>query len=159
MKKFFGIMLCIAICLMSFSNTSHASNDFSFESQTGAGSDTYVDIVITNGTPVAYPQGIAGAQTITSTKTAYARDANQNILWYVSITATFIYDGTTAQCVTCSHGAGSNANSWSIKTSSSSFSGNSATATATATHTSPLGISQDYTMSVTIYCSPAGVIS
>ena len=99
------------------------------------------------------------SQSKTATKTQNYLDANNNVLWSVSITATFTYDNVTSQCTSCSHNASSYASSWSIKSSSSSYSGNSATATATATHADFLWITHDYTMSVTIYCSPTGVIS
>ena len=97
------------------------------------------------------------AQTKTATKTDYYRDANNNIMCSLSITGTFIYDGISSQCVSCSHQAVSYDSHWTFKTSASSYSGNSATATATIT-LSDL-ISHDFYTSVTIYCSPTGVIS
>lgn len=100
-----------------------------------------------------------GTQTITATKTSYYVDSNQNILWYVSVTATFSYDGTSAWCTGCSHDAQSSSGAWTIKSSSHSSSGNSATATATAMNRNNFGISREYTRSVTISCSPTGEIS
>ena len=156
MKKIFAFMLCTAICFFCFSERVCTCDGLTSKSLTGTDGIYHIEVVITSGNPIPSTQSM---QTVTATKTAYARDANHNVLWYVSITATFLYDGTTAQCISCTPGAGTNANSWSIKNVSSSFSRNSATATATATHTLVFGITQDHTMSVTIYCSPTGVIS
>ena len=93
---------------------------------------------------------------ITKTKTTYMRNSSGTVLWSVSITATFTYDGT--RCISCSPSATAPATTWSIKSISSSKNGNSATAYATATHSSPSS-SKDFTQSVTISCSKNGTIS
>ena len=95
---------------------------------------------------------------ITKTKTTYMRNSSGTVLWSVSITATFTYDGTTSRCISCSPSAPAPATTWSIKSISSSKNGNSATAYATATHSSPSS-SKDFTQSVTISCSKNGTIS
>ena len=95
---------------------------------------------------------------ITKTKTTYMRNSSGTVLWSVSITATFTYDGTTSRCISCSPSATAPATTWSIKSISSSKNGNSATAYATATHSSPSS-SKDFTQSVTISCSKNGTIS
>lgn len=86
------------------------------------------------------------------------RDSSGVVLWSVSITATFAYDGTTSRCISCSPSANAPATTWSIKSISSSKNGSSATAYATATHSSPSS-SKDYTQSVTISCSKNGTVS
>ena len=42
---------------------------------------------------------------ITKTKTTYMRNSSGTVLWSVSITATFTYDGTTSRCISCSPSA------------------------------------------------------
>ena len=96
-------------------------------------------------------------KTITKTKTTRYKNQAGDILWSVSIHATFSYNGSTSKCTSCSHSTTCPAKTWKIKSVSSSKSGNSATATATATHTDL--ISEDFTKSVTITCSKNGTVS
>ncbi len=98
-------------------------------------------------------------QSTTKTKTTRMKDSSGNVLWTVSITATFTYDGTRATCTSCTPSAKSYASSWTIKSVTSSKNGNSAKATAVATQTDANGTSQNITKSVTITCSPTGVVS
>lgn len=96
---------------------------------------------------------------ITKTKTTKLKNADGDVMWSVSIKATFSYDGNTSKCTSCTPSATSYASSWSIKNVTSSKSGNSATATGQATYTAPSGSSRNYTKSVTITCSATGVVS
>ena len=99
------------------------------------------------------------SNTITKTKTSSVKDSNNKTLWQVSITATFKYDGKTAECTSYTYDAKSSASAWSIDSVTGSKNGNSATATATAKMTGIGGVSQSYTRSVTITCSPTGTVS
>ncbi len=119
-----------------------------------------IQTVITDASPSINlaPALSRTSHNITKTKTTYMRDSSGTVLWSVSITATFTYDGTTSCCISCSPNASAPATTWSIKSVSSSKSGNSATAYATATHTSPSS-SKDFTQSVTISCSKNGTVS
>ena len=101
----------------------------------------------------------ATTQYVTKTKTTKLKNNNGDVLWSVSIKATFSYDGTTSKCTSCTPSAEAYASSWSVKSVTSSKSGNSATATAVASHTLISGITQDTTKSVTIQCSATGVVS
>lgn len=51
------------------------------------------------------------------------RNSSGTVLWSVSITATFTYDGTTSRCISCSPSATAPATTWSIKSISSSKTG------------------------------------
>lgn len=95
----------------------------------------------------------------TKTKTTQFKNNSGTVLWSVSITATFYYNGTIAQCTSCTPSAKAYASTWSIKSVTSSKSGNSATATAAVTHTGPTGTIQSATKSITITCSPKGIVS
>jgi len=100
----------------------------------------------------------SNSNTITKTKTTNYKDPSGKILWSVSITATFSYNGSTSRCTQYYHRASAPSTSWFIKSVSSSKSGNTATAVAIATHYN-VNWSEDITKSVTIKCSKTGVIS
>lgn len=100
----------------------------------------------------------ATTKTITKSKTTKYKNSSGTTLWYIKITATFNYNGSTSKCKSCSHKASAPASDWSIKKSSSSKSGNSATATATAKYLSSTGV-YEYTRSVKIKCSANGTVS
>ncbi len=102
----------------------------------------------------------ATAKYITRTKTSYIKNSSGTVLWYVSIRATFSYDGTTAKCTSYTPSAAAPAQTWTIKSLSSNKYGSAASAVATATHKDPaIGKSQDITKTLTIKCSPTGVVS
>lgn len=101
----------------------------------------------------------AVTQYVTKKKTTNMKNSAGDVLWSVSITATFSYDGTTSKCTSQVPSATAYASSWSIKSVTSSRSGNTATATAVATHTLTSGATTDITKSVTIRCSATGVVS
>lgn len=101
----------------------------------------------------------ATSNTITKKKTTQFKNSSGTVLWSVSITATFTYDGSTSKCTSCTPSAKAYASTWSIRSVTSSKSGNSATATAVARQTAATGNTYDYTKSVTIKCSATGVVS
>lgn len=114
----------------------------------------YLETTITSSPAVkSYRAARSKIKDITKTKTTSYKNSAGAVMWSVSITATFYYDGTSATCVSCSHSASAPGKSWSIKSVSSSKSGNSATAVATATHSTA-----DFTQSVTISCNRNGVV-
>lgn len=102
---------------------------------------------------------MATTQYITKTKTTKLKNSNGDVMWAVSIKATFSYNGSTSKCTSCTPSATSYASAWSIKSVTSSKSGNSATATAIAAYSLPTGTSQLSSKSVTITCSATGVVS
>lgn len=118
--------------------------------------DYYLETVITDANPTfSFSTLQSNSHTITKTKTTNIKNANGAILWSVSITATFTYDGSTSRCISCSPSAETYSSSWTIQSTSSSKSGNSATAVATANYASL----KNYTQSVTISCSKNGTVS
>ena len=161
MKKIiFNIMLLFMI-IISFKTAVHASNDDTQYNRKIIidGNVFYVETVITESA-LDSPNSVNGTvQTKTATKTEYYRDADMNPICSISVTGTFMYDGTMSQCNSCSHQALTYLSNWSVKNSSSNYFGTSAIANATFTETMLFGISHDYNMSVTISCSSSGVIS
>ncbi|MCR5829001.1 MAG: hypothetical protein K6F93_01455 [Lachnospiraceae bacterium] len=99
------------------------------------------------------------ANYVTRTKTARMKNADGDVMWQVSVTATFRYDGSSATCVWCTDSATAFGSNWSIQSSSSSWSGNSATATANVIEYGIDGISHSFSYSVTIECSASGTVS
>lgn len=94
----------------------------------------------------------------TASKTSNYKNSDGDIMWSVTVRGTFTYNGTTSSCTACSHSTTAPASSWTIKSASSSKSGNTATANAVATFKTLL-ITKDYSMSVSLTCSPNGTLS
>ena len=75
----------------------------------------------------------AANRTRTVSKTARYFSSSGNVLWYVKLTATFTYNGTTSSCISAYATADSYSSSWKISRKSASKTGNKAAATAAAT--------------------------
>lgn len=160
MKKIKYSLLISLLFLLLLPSTAYAATDAVPNCISETDGNYIIETILTEETPVHSSEAVyAGVQTITGTKTAYVRNSDGDVVWYLTITATFEYNGSTSKCISCSCNAVSQNSSWRIKNYSCNKSGNSATATATATRTDPLGSSQDYTQSVTIRCSANGTIS
>ncbi len=100
---------------------------------------------------------MSAAKTITKTKTAQYKNSSGEVLWSVSIKGTFTYDGKTSKCTSCSHSTTAPSKYWSIKSCTSTKSGNKATATVVALQK---GLATNtVTKTITISCSPKGVVS
>lgn len=151
-KTLMRTITIISFLLILFSNTSIA-NATTLEK---TDNDYYVETIITNvDSDLNFIALHSNSHTITKTKTANIKNANGTILWSVSITATFIYDGSTSRCISCSPNATSYSSEWKIQSVSSNKRGNSATASATANYASL----KNYTQNVTISCSKNGTVS
>ena len=152
MKKIISVLTLLTILITAFCLPINASAD-TITSIEYLDNGDYIETVIedTGISPLA-------STTVNKTKTSYYKNSSGTVLWSVSITATFTYNGTTSSCTSCYHSTTAPSSSWTIKSASHRKAGNTATATATATYTGATG-SQDYTRSVTIQCSKDGVIS
>lgn len=159
MKKTITITLIIALisCILMSIPVSAKTTDNTERTIEYLENGDYIETVITDDN-LNSSISLYATNTITKTKTTYFKSSSGAVLWSVAIKATFSYNGSTSTCTSCSHSTTSPGASWFIKTSSHSKSGNTATAKATATHTTSAG-SADYTRSVTIKCSPTGVVS
>lgn len=160
MKNLLQTILIISTILFSSSTTAYASDKQITTATTAYADEYYLETIITDAASDNNAISLLSTvQTTSKTKTTYIKDGNGSTVWYVSITATFVYDGNMSQCVSCSHNASTYSSAWTIKSCSSTNSGSSATAYATATYTGASGISKDYSQTVTIHCSPSGVVS
>ncbi len=155
MKKIISTLLTISFLFLVISLDSNAASKSCIEKKIVNGSVFFIETTITEKTSFLPIAKVRSSKSKTATKTTNVKDSSGNVLWSLSITGTFSYNGSSSQCTSCSHNASSNSE-WTIVNSSSSYSGNSATATATAQKKHILS----YTMSesVTISCSASGKI-
>lgn len=95
--------------------------------------------------------------TITRTKTRAFYSADDDLLFSVSITALFKYNGTSVTCSAFVPSADAPHKHWYIESLSGSRYKNTATAYVTALHKLPF-ISDTYDTSVTITCTATGIV-
>lgn len=98
-------------------------------------------------------------QTKTASKTIYYKDASDNVLWYVKVTATFSYNGSTSTCKSASVTAESCNSYWKVSNKSSSYNGNHGTASATGKKYLGGIVTSTINQSVTLTCSKDGTLS
>lgn len=98
-------------------------------------------------------------RTRTASKTTKYYSSSGNTLWYVKITATFTYNGTTSSCTSAFATADSYSSVWKISRKSASKSGNKATAAATATQYANSKPVSSHTRTVTLTCNKNGNLS
>lgn len=147
-----GVIISLISCLI-FSVTASATTVNDYNRTNG----DYIETIISDDETDS-EISLFSTKSITKTKTSYYKNSSGTVLWSLAIKATFSYNGKSATCTSCSHITTAPANNWSIKSASHSKSGNTATAKATATYKKSSG-SSDYFRSVTIKCSPTGVVS
>lgn len=149
------LLISMIIPQLSFAANSTSTPSISVELLENG---NYIETIIT---PEPYNSNstLSTTKSITKTKTTRQKNANGKIIWSVSIKATFSYDGKTSQCTSCTPSASVPDTHWSVVSLTSSRSGNSATAKAKLTYTRSSGISENFNKSVTIQCSPTGVVS
>lgn len=122
--------------------------------------DLYCITTITENKPKA-TSGISicsSKSTISASKTTEYKNSSGNTLWYVKVTGSFTYDGSTSKCNSASISAGSYNSAWKVSDRSSSTSGNTAIATATGTRYRNSLPVQSITKSVSLSCSKNGAL-
>lgn len=102
---------------------------------------------------------LSARTTTTKSKTTYYKNSNNQTLWYVKVTGSFTYDGTTAKCTSVTPSAVSSDSAWKVSNISGSKSGNKATASATGKQYLNNNVIQTINKTVTLTCSPTGVFS
>lgn len=102
---------------------------------------------------------LATAKTKTASRTTTYYSASGAALWYVTVTATFTYNGSTSSCTSASVSAGSYSSAWKISDKSASKSGNIGKATATATRYSNAKPIDTHTKTATLTCDKNGNLS
>lgn len=113
------------------------------------GSGNYYEIVITKTNGM-----LRTTQSYYATKTF--KNSSGTALWYVKVSGTFNYNGSSCTCTSASSSAGSYNDNWKIISHSASRSGNSATAYATAKrYTLGVPVETENT-SITLHCDANG---
>lgn len=102
---------------------------------------------------------LASDSTVTKSKTTYFKNSNNETLWYVRVTGTFTYNGTTSKCTASTPSAKSYDSAWKISDVSGSKTGNTAKASAVGTLYQLGAVIQTVPKTVTLTCSPAGKFS
>lgn len=107
------------------------------------------------------PNAITTRSSSTTTKSKISSYySNNNVeLWYVKVTGTFTYNGTSSKCTDSRVTAASYSSAWKISNKSASKSGSSATAKATANFYVGSRIGKTINKSVTLTCSAKGTFS
>lgn len=101
----------------------------------------------------------ANSKTKSASKVGKYRDSNGTVLWSVTVTGTFTYNGSTSKCTASKVSASSNNSNWRIASKNSSRSSNTASATATANLYKGSKIIKTATKTVTLSCSKTGSLS
>lgn len=101
----------------------------------------------------------ANSKTKSASKVGKYRDSNGTVLWSVTVTGTFTYNGSTSKCTASKVSASSNNSNWRIASKNSSRSGNTASATATAKRYNGSNVVQTATKTVKLSCSKNGSLS
>lgn len=134
---------------------------FSFPANAIKMTETSVEL-LENGdyieTIITYYDTNTRAATKSGSKTSNYKNSSDETMWSVTVYGSFTYNGTTSSCTSVSRSTSAPGSNWSIKSSSCTKSGNCASATATATYKGVF-TSEDYTMTVNLYCSPYGILS
>lgn len=98
--------------------------------------------------------------TTTKTKTATFKSETGEIRWSVSVKGTFSYNGSTATCTKSEVSTKNYSSTWRLSNAKASKSGNKASASVTAKqYTSDGKYSRTINKTVTLTCSPKGVLS
>ena len=144
-----GIILCLHLIFAPIMTAQAATNE------TLADDTLYYETVIEETASVS-PMT---AKTKTGYKTTYCKNANGTVLWSVTVTARFSYNGATATCISSSISTTIKDSSWKISNKYSTRCSNYGTATATANKYSSGKIINTITKTVKLTCSPTGTLS
>lgn len=158
MKRFLSIFLCAVLLLIPFTSLASAA-----EADTGEITTSYVTYFEDGSyritTITEYPTNSstrATEQTKRGSKTARNYDSSGNELFSLTVYGTFTYNGVTAKATASYYSYTVDNSAWKFSGGSSSCSGASVTATATF---KLLGFITSRTLTVTLTCSPTGVLS
>lgn len=152
--KLIGFFVCIILIFTSgttvFADSSEISED-----------DSLDDIIYSETIIEDFPhiQLFSTTKTKTCSKIAQAKTGSGTILWYVKVTGTFKYNGSTSSCINSTVVASAPASTWSIKSKKASKNGSTAKATATAVQKIDGTTIKTLTKSVSIKCSKNGTLS
>lgn len=110
----------------------------------------YIETVISQPLIAMYSNSKSGSKTST-----YYND-DDVAMWYVKVSGSFTYTGSSARCTGASVSAGSYNSNWGISNKSSSYSGNTATGKATGTRYYGSAVVERINETVRLSCSGSG---
>ena len=110
-------------------------------------------------TTVTVYAGISRSSTKSGSKTTTYNDSTGAVVWSYTVNGTFTYTGSSATCTYVSDTYSVNSSNWSVISHSCSKSANNAVGTATAKCSVSGVIKNTVPLSVTLTCSPTGVLS
>ena len=90
------------------------------------------------------------------TKTEKYKNASGEVMWSVSVTGTFSYNGSSCTCTNATVSTTKPSSSWSLSNKKASKSGNKAIASVTG---KKISAGTSVTRTVTLTCSPTGKLS
>lgn len=153
MKKLYK--LCImAFFVVVFGTTVQAAYTDSMETEV-------VKVYLENGDylETVIEESMSRSSSKTGTKTTTYKNASGEAMWYVSVTGTFTYTGSSSTCTSASVAAGTYSEYWKITSKSSSYSGSTATGSATAKKYLFGVATNTITENVRLTCSSTGTLS
>ena len=131
----------------------------------------FLSVAIKNETIEYFPDGSYGIteiveysdKAVTGTKTSsknykYYNSSNE-LLWKVTLTATFTYNGSTSSCTSASPGHTVYNSNWKVKTATASYSGNTATGNYTVKRYALLVPVETVNKTLTLKCDKNGNVS
>ena len=156
MKKILSILLIVVI-LFAMQSIFVFAETVNTPTVEDLGNGYYTVTVIEN---VPTPNALFAASTnITKSKTTYFKNKNNETLWYVKVTGTFTYDGTTSKCLNVTPAAQSYVSAWKTSGLTGSKSLNTATASVVGKLYVDGVVVQTVPKAVTLTCSPTGKFS
>lgn len=125
---------------------------------------TYIDEVYDDGSyiEISIISSVSNARTIsTHKKTASFKDSNGKVLWSVTVTGTFNYNGKTSTCTNSSVTTSNNSLTWKLSNAKASKSGNTANASVTAKqyHSDGKTVIRTINKTVKLTCDKNGKLS
>ena len=161
--KLFGKTLAVLVCIAFFLGTVPGTVTKAYQTNTGVlsereitvfedGSYCISEIIVRNQFDCQLLG--ASAKTREATKSNKYYNSSGKLQFTTVVTARFKYDGTSARAISSNYGYKISNSAWKFLDGESYFSGDSATAVCTFSSST-----ETRTESVTITCSPKGVIS
>ncbi|WP_095175886.1 MULTISPECIES: hypothetical protein [Blautia] len=150
-KKVLGIMLGVMLlCSQALLVSAAPVDTVNVERQYLENGD-YIETVISE-----YPIASYASNSKSGSKTSTYYNSDDVALWYVKVTGSFTYTGSSVRCTGASVSADSYSSYWGISNRSSSYSGNIATAKATGTHYFGNAVVERVNETVNLSCSVNG---
>lgn len=107
-------------------------------------------------TEIYYESVFWGKSSKSGTKTEKYKNASGEVMWTISVTGTFFYDGTNSSCTKATVNTTKLSDKWSLSNKKATKEGNKAIASVEATK---ISAGTSVTRTVTLSCSKKGILS